>query len=216
MIIPAQITFRNMEPSADVEDWVREEIDKLESYYGQIMGCQIAVEIPHRHRLKGNAYHIRIRLTVPGREIVVKWEPTLNKEARHLGVPGLTKKWEVNPRHKKLRQAVNDAFKAAGRRLEDFARRQRGKVKTHALLPIGRVNHLVKEKGYGFLTTLDGREIYFHKDSVLNRGFSRLKVGSSVSFAEEAGEKGPQASTVRIHHKRSAARPVVELTASGG
>ncbi len=153
---------------------------------------------------------------MPGREIVVKWEPTLNKEARHLGVPELTKKWEVNPRHKKLRQAINDAFKAAGRRLEDFARRQRGDVKTHELLPIGRVNRLIKEKGYGFLTTLDGREIYFHKDSVLNRGFSRLKVGSSVSFAEEAGEKGPQASTVRIHHKRSAARPVVELTASTG
>ena len=216
MIMPVQITFRNMEPSTSVEDWVREEIDKLESYYGQIMNCQVALEIPHRHRIKGKQYHIRIRLTVPGREIVVRWEPTLNKEARHLGVPELTKKWEVNPHHKKLRQALNDAFRAAARRLEDFARRQRGDVKTHALLPIGRVNRLLKEKGYGFLTTLDGREIYFHKDSVLNRGFSRLRVGSSVSFAEEQGEKGPQASTVRIHRKHGAAKPVVELSASTG
>jgi cold shock CspA family protein len=203
-----------MEPSANVEDWVREEIDKLESYYGKIMGCRVALEIPHRHRAKGKHYHIRIRLTVPGREIVVKWEPTLGKEARHLRVPELTKRWEVNPRHKKLRQALNDAFKAAGRRLEDYARRHRGDVKTHALLPIGRVNRLFKEEGYGFLTTIDGRELYFHKDSVLNRGFPRLRIGTPVSFAEEEGEKGPQASTVRIHRRHGAAKPVVELTAS--
>lgn len=214
MNMPPQITFRNMPASAEVEDWVSEEIDKLESYYGKITGCRVAVEIPHRHHLKGKLYHIRIRLTVPGREIVVKWEPTLSRMAQHLGVPELTKKWEVNPRHKKLRQAVNDAFKAAGRRLEDYARRQRGDVKTHSLLPIGRVNRIVKDEGYGFLTTIDGREIYFHKDSVLNRGFSRLKVGSSVTFAEEQGEKGPQASTVRIHRKHSAAKPVLELRAS--
>jgi len=209
MNMAPQITFRNMQPSAMVEDWVLEEIDKLESYYGRILGCRVAVEIPHRHHVKGKQYHIRIRMTVPGREIVVKWEPTLRKNARHLGVLELTKKWEVNPHHKKLRQAVNDAFRAAGRRLEDYARRQRGDVKTHAELPLGRVTRLFKEQNYGFLTTLDGREIYFHKDAVLNGGFARLKIGSSVMFAEEAGEKGPQASTVRIHRKRSTVRPVV-------
>jgi len=209
MNMAPQITFRNMQPSAEVEDWVLEEIDKLESYYGRVLGCRVAVEIPHRHHVKGKQYHIRIRLTVPGREIVVKWEPTLGKNARHLGVLEITKKWEVNPHHKRLRQAVNDAFRAAGRCLEDYARRQRGDVKTHAELPLGRVTRLFKEQNYGFLTTLDGREIYFHKDAVLNGGFARLKIGSSVMFAEEAGEKGPQASTVRIHKKRSTVKPVV-------
>ena len=54
------------------------------------------------------------------------------------------------------------------------------------------------EGGYGFLTSDDGREIYFHKNSVSAGAFPRLKIGTTVRFAEEAGEKGPQASTVRF------------------
>ena len=50
---------------------------------------------------------------------------------------------------------------------------------------------------FGFLQSADGREIYFHKNSVLD-GLSRLKVGTRVAFAEEADEKGPQASTVKL------------------
>jgi cold shock CspA family protein len=43
-----------------------------------------------------------------------------------------------------------------------------------------------------------GGEIYFHRNSVLNGGFSHLAVGSRVIFAEEMGEKGPQASTIKL------------------
>ena len=53
-------------------------------------------------------------------------------------------------------------------------------------------------EGFGFLETADGREIYFHKNSVLDGAFSRLSVGARVAFAEEPGDKGPQASTVRL------------------
>ena len=100
--------------------------------------------------------------------------------------------------HKQLRQAINDAFKAAGRRLQDYARRQRGDTKSPSLLPEARVSKILPQEGYGFLTSDDGREIYFHKNSVLGRAFPRLKLGTTVRFVEEAGEKGPQASTVRI------------------
>ena len=54
---------------------------------------------------------------------------------------------------------------------------------------------------YGFLETPDGREIYFHKNSVLQPGFDELEVGVDVYFTEAAGEKGPQASTVRLAGK---------------
>ncbi len=56
---------------------------------------------------------------------------------------------------------------------------------------------------FGFLETADGREIYFHRNSVLNGGFARLAVGSRVTFAEELGEKGAQASTVRLLGKHA-------------
>jgi cold shock CspA family protein len=42
---------------------------------------------------------------------------------------------------------------------------------------------------FGFLESNDGQEVYFHRNSVLGDGFSRLHVGSRVTFAEEMGEK---------------------------
>lgn len=193
-----QITFRNMKPSKQVEEWIRDAAAKLDNFYGQIMGCRVAVEVPHHHHKNGGLYHIRIDLTVPQGEIVVKREPSLHTRARRLGEPGLKKQAEVNTPHKGLRLAINDVFRVAGRRLQDYARRQRGDIKGRTLLPTARVSKLMPQEGYGFLTSDDGREIYFHKNSVLGRAFPRLKVGTTVRFAEEAGEKGPQASTVHI------------------
>ncbi len=197
-----QITYRNMKPSAEIEKWIHDEAAKLDTLYSRVMGCRVAVEVPHRHHRKGSPYHIRIDLTVPRGEIVVKREPSLNARARHLGERESRKKSEVKVPHKELRQAINDAFKAAGRRLQDYARRQRGEIKSPTLLPEARVSKIFPQEGYGFLTSDDGREIYFHKNSVLGRAYPRLQVGTTVRFVEEAGEKGPQASTVRVVPKQ--------------
>ena len=94
--------------------------------------------------------------------------------------------------------AIRDAFNAAGRRLQDYARRQSGVVKVHEPVAQGRVTKIFPEEGYGFLETPDGREIYFHGHSVLQPGFDHIAVGTEVRFAEELGEKGPQASTVHV------------------
>ncbi len=56
---------------------------------------------------------------------------------------------------------------------------------------------------FGFIEASDGREIYFHRNSVLNGGFADLSVGARVTFAEEMGDKGPQASTVKLMGKHS-------------
>ena len=50
-----QITFRNMERSQEIEGWIRAEAAKLETLYSQLMGCRVAVEVPHRHHRKGTA-----------------------------------------------------------------------------------------------------------------------------------------------------------------
>jgi cold shock CspA family protein len=70
-------------------------------------------------------------------------------------------------------------------------------VKTLESSPHARVSELFPDDGYGFITTPDGREIYFHRHSVLQEGFDDLQIGTEVSFVEEQGKKGPQASTVK-------------------
>lgn len=181
MKLPVQITFRGFPPSEAIEAAVRERAGKLDRFYSGIMGCRVVVEAPHRHHRDGRIYHVRIDLTVPGGELVVKRDP-----ARHGA-------------HQDVYVAIRDAFDAARRQLEDYARRQRLRVKTHEGTPHARVGRLFMD--YGFLETADGREIYFHRNSVLHKGFDRLKVGTEVRFAEEGGERGPQASTVEIGGK---------------
>jgi cold shock CspA family protein len=193
-----QITYRNVMPSATIEDWIREEAEKLDTFYHHIVACRVAIHVPHRHHRKGSLYHIRIDLQVPGGEIVVNREPALASEARALKYPAATKHFELHPLMKDLRLAIKSAFRIAARRVQDYARKQRGEVKQHVPASHAFVSHIFPAEGYGFLTASDGREIYFHENSVLNEGFSHLLLGTAVSFVEEPGDHGPQASTVRI------------------
>lgn len=204
MKIPLQIRYRGLEPSVFVEEWVRDEVDKLEAFYGAITRCRVVLEVPHAHHERGNRYHVGVVLTVPGGEVVVKREPSLAQHARRSGAAKFGKHLEVAAPHKDLRQAINDAFQAAGRRLQDFASRRRGGVKTHQGPQRAHVLRLVPGKGCGFLATEDGLEVYFHRNSVLQPGFESLQPGSLVTFVEERGEKGPQASSVRPRKVRRA------------
>jgi cold shock CspA family protein len=64
--------------------------------------------------------------------------------------------------------------------------------------------HLVLESDHGFIAVSDGREIYFHRNSVTGGRFEDLKVGQEVRFSEGIGDKGPQAMSVRLvgkHHQ---------------
>ena len=180
MQIPLQITYRHLEPSEALSAHIRAEAAKLEEFFEGIIGCRVAVELPHRHHRNGQHYRVRVDLTVPGEELVVGRNP-----AEHF-------------QHTDPYLAVNESFNAAQRQLQDYVRRISLRVKHHEEQPSGRVIRLDPDRGFGFLETTDGREIYFHRNSVLNGGFARLELGTSVRFVEEMGEKGPQASTVVI------------------
>jgi ribosomal subunit interface protein len=176
MKIPLQITVRNLSLSEAAEKDIRDKVEGLNSFNGQIISCRVVVDAPHRHHHKGVLYSLRIDLKIPGKEFVITREE-----------------------HEDVYVAIRDAFDAVQRRLEDFSRRQRGEVKLHEeVSPYGMVIRLFPLEGYGFIETEDGREVYFHRNSVLKEGFRDIKIGSSVRFVEEVGEKGPQASTVHL------------------
>jgi len=185
MLKPLQITFRHMDPSESVASKIRERAEKLEKFYDQIMRCHVVVEAPHKHQHKGGLYWVHLDITVPDGELVVNRNPSQRSS------------------HEDLYVAIRDTFDAARRLLEDRARRQRQKVKTHEVPPHGKVSELSPEMDYGRISTPEGRSIYFHRNSVLNADFDELKLGTEVRFAEEPGDEGPQASTVRVigkHH----------------
>jgi cold shock CspA family protein len=77
-------------------------------------------------------------------------------------------------------------------------RRQRGEVKTSETPPQVVVSYLFATEGYRFLHTPEERETHCHRNSVLVPGFDQLAIGTEVRFAEEPGDKGPQASTVAM------------------
>lgn len=185
MKLPLQINFRNMEASDIMKKNIEERAGKLEQFYEQIMSCRVMVEAKHRHHQNGNLYRVRIDITVPGNELVVSREP------------------HEHHSHTDAYVAIRDAFNAARRQLEGYVRQRRRQIKNHAATPYGRVSEIFAKEGYGRIVTPDNREIYFNRNSVLNGDFEKLSIGSEVSFAEERGEQGPQASTVRIvgkHH----------------
>ena len=186
MQTPPQVEFQNLSPTQAVRDAIEKHVDGLEQRWGRVTACRVVVKGPSQRHHTGGLYDIHIRLALPdGREVNV--EHTAPEDERCAD----------------LNFAINDAFKRARRQLQDHARRSQGQVKHHDEMPIATVARLDPSGEFGFLETADGREIYFHRNSVLNGGFVRLAVGSRVTFAEELGEKGAQASTVRLLGKHA-------------
>jgi len=135
MQVPLQISFRNMDSSAAVESRVRDEVNKLSEFYERIIGCRVMVEIPHRHREMGKRFRVRVYMTVPGGEIVANNEPSLHATRQDLETDVRQKGEETAAPHKDVYVAIRDAFKAARRQLQEFAREQRGEVKYHEANP---------------------------------------------------------------------------------
>ena len=133
MILPVQITFRNMKPSDAVAARIRKEAAKLDKYYARITSCRVVVEVPHRHHHWGEQFHIRIELGVPGGEVAVRHAPSLHAMMQRSETSEWHRHFEAGPQHKDIYVAIRDSFKAARRCLQDHVRRMRGDVKSHQL-----------------------------------------------------------------------------------
>jgi ribosomal subunit interface protein len=113
MIIPLQITWRDVPQSDAIEADIRAKAAKLEQFYQHIVSGRVLVEASHRHHHKGNLYRIRVELEVPDGEIAVTRDPAENHA------------------HEDIYVTIRDAFDAARRQLQDYAARRRGDVKQH-------------------------------------------------------------------------------------
>ncbi len=62
----------------------------------------------------------------------------------------------------------------------------------------GKIKKLVRDRGFGFISDTDGREVFFHQNSLLEAKFDALNEGQSVSYDIEKSDKGLRAVNVRV------------------
>jgi CspA family cold shock protein len=62
----------------------------------------------------------------------------------------------------------------------------------------GTIKRLVSDRGFGFIATSVGEDIFFHRSSVVGSAFEQLAPGQRVTFEERETPKGRRAENVRV------------------
>jgi ribosome-associated translation inhibitor RaiA len=116
MTIPMQISFKGIDHSDALTAHITAVAGKLEQVYDRIERCEVVVEAPHRHSPRTPQFHVRVRLHVPGNDVIVDRDADAGGDQPH-DDPYI---------------AVRDAFQAARRRLTAHVQRLRGDVRPRA------------------------------------------------------------------------------------
>ncbi len=175
-MLPLEIEIEGREVEI-LPEWrkkIEEELVKMQKHtYEQILHARVTVIGTGHHR--HGAFEVHMVLTVPDRTVVV------TRQGDYV-LPMLV-----------------DGFKALDRQLKEYSQIRQGRVKVHEeFSQKGFVTKIYPDEDYGFLETPDGLEVYFHANAVREGDFEKLTPGTPVEFAQEMGEKGPQATWVRV------------------
>ncbi len=192
MNIPLEITFRGVQASEEIKELIGQKADKLDRIGDNLISCRVAVEKKQKHQQSGAPYRVRVNMRLPpGQELVVD-SGEGGDGSPNDDLPGV----------------IRGVFESALRQVKKLNERRQDDVKEHPAQETSAVVvRLFAENGYGFLKSAAGREVFFHRNSVVNDDFDRLEVGTGVRFVEVAGEEGPQASTVQIVDKPGVRAP---------
>jgi cold shock CspA family protein len=183
--VPIEISFRDIEKNDFLKELIHTEAAQLERLSDNITSCRVSVEQPQKSQQQGQPYRVRVAVRVPpGHELVATEDPGMGDI------------------RKELQTVIRDTFSSVGKQLQKLNEQQRREIKQHPEQQFKAVIAKIFNKdGYGFLRTVDGRQIYFHKNSVLHDDWDRLEIGTGVNFNEEMGTDGPRATSVQIVDK---------------
>jgi cold shock CspA family protein len=226
MQIPPDIILKDVAETPLIDQAITRGIAKLERVCDYIISVRIALEREQGRRQAGNPYRMRIDVRIPDRaDIIVKraskalkkapaslenptTRPAIQGELRPEGARpvgrGRSSRREIP--EEPLPTLIRRTFDSARRELMKMMDKQHGNIKTPAQQETQAVvEKIFRDQEYGFLRTLDGQQVYFHRNSVLHRHWDRLTPGTIVRYTPEEGEKGLQASTVEPVDKPGAA-----------
>jgi cold shock CspA family protein/ribosome-associated translation inhibitor RaiA len=172
-----KVEARNVELKKGWQMKIDEEKEKLLKHYASfVLHLRVAIEATAHHKEGG--YEVKIVASVPNDTVVV------------------TKKGE------RVRPLLIEAFDVLALQLKEILRKKRKSKKQVDQAAesdsFGIIHKVSPHESYGFITTYDHREIYFHENALKNVGIEELVEGDSVIYGESLGDKGPQASWVRV------------------
>lgn len=61
----------------------------------------------------------------------------------------------------------------------------------------GTIKRVIRDRGFGFIRTAEGQEVFFHRSGLQGLNFDSLQEGQPVEFELRQGDKGPRAENVR-------------------
>ncbi len=172
-----KVEARNVELKKGWQMKIDEEKEKLlKNYAGFVLHLRVSIEATTHHKEGG--YEVKIVASVPNDTVVV------------------TRKGDP------VRPLLIEAFDVLTLQLKEILRKKRKSKKqpepATAGDSVGIINKVSPHESYGFITTYDDREIYFHENALKNIQIDDLVEGDSVIYGESLGDKGPQASWVRV------------------
>lgn len=181
MQIEPIISYRNIEPSPDVDETIRRRISVLERIDNRITGCEVTLDAPQKRKAQGRVMRAHLNLHIPGPDFSV------------------TRSVAQGSARDDLLLAINRAFSGAEKQLKRQKKKMGAvEVKQHAPVLHGEITLIEPELGYGYLRADNGREVYFQRDSLTSDFWDSLEKGHRLRFREQQGEKGPFAVAVSL------------------
>jgi len=171
-----KIEARNVELRKGWQTKIKEEQEKLIRHYPNfVLHLRVSIEATTQHKEGG--FKIKLVASVPNDTAVV------------------TRKAET------VRAALTESFSVLTLQLKEIQRKKRKSKKNPNHVEsgdgFGVIRKVSPHESYGFITSADKRDIYFHENALKNLNMDDLSEGDSVTFGETVGDKGPQASWVR-------------------
>lgn len=171
-----KIETRNVELKKGWQTRIEEEKEKLVKHYANfVLHLRVTIEATAHHKEGG--FEIKVVASVPNDTVVV---------SRKGG---------------NVRPTLIEAFDVLSLQLKEILRKKRKSVKSvdsgNEGDSFGIIRKVSPHESYGFIVTLDEREVYFHENALKNIEIDDLSEGDSVVYGETTGDKGPQASWVR-------------------